>query len=252
MEVVGSADEASGEYREMLIRLMTRQLYAETATAEVFGRSIQLAPTWAEKRRQAQFANEEATHSQTLVKLLEDLGEEPEELIASRPPSSEFWGLAFDDWLDVAVFNFTVDRAGSHQIMEYRQSSYEPWARSMGYVLEDEEEHYGSGLKAVHDLCADPTVRAIFQQIFDHLLPITIRRAFGRPESDDNEFCLRTGLKRASTYDVQARYLEEMCGFMEPAGLTFPSSVAFDNAGVLLGEEAARVVASLQRDGVPS
>ena len=37
--------DASGDYRDMLVRLMTRQLYAETATAEVFGRSIGAAPT---------------------------------------------------------------------------------------------------------------------------------------------------------------------------------------------------------------
>ena len=44
-----SAAEVSGDYRDMLVRLMTRQLWAETATAEVFGQSISCAPTRNEK-----------------------------------------------------------------------------------------------------------------------------------------------------------------------------------------------------------
>ena len=51
--IVKSARDATGEYRDMLIRLMTRQFYAETATAEVFGRSIGCAPTLREKFIQA-------------------------------------------------------------------------------------------------------------------------------------------------------------------------------------------------------
>ena len=43
-ESINTPAEATGEYREMLIRLMTRQIYAETATAEVFGRAITAPP----------------------------------------------------------------------------------------------------------------------------------------------------------------------------------------------------------------
>ena len=137
--------EAHGAYRDMLIRLMSRQLYAETATVEVFGKAVAVAPDWNEKYLAAHFSAEEARHSQGLIDLLRDLGENPERIIAERPNAAEFWGLDLDNWLDIAVFNFTVDRAGSHQIMEYRQSSYEPWGQSQEVVLEDEEEHYDNG-----------------------------------------------------------------------------------------------------------
>ena len=50
--------DAKGEYREMLIRLMTRQIYAETATAEVFGRAISAAPNWQEKELAKNCANQ--------------------------------------------------------------------------------------------------------------------------------------------------------------------------------------------------
>ncbi len=63
---IRTPQEAQGEYRDMLLRLMTRQFYAETATAEVFGRSIGCAPTLREKFMAAEFAEEEAEHSERL------------------------------------------------------------------------------------------------------------------------------------------------------------------------------------------
>jgi 1,2-phenylacetyl-CoA epoxidase catalytic subunit len=133
--IVRTPQEATGDYRDMLLRLMTRQFYAETATAEVFGRSIGCAPTLREKLLAASFAEEEAEHSLRLCRLFEDLGVDPETVHRSRPSAAQFWSLDLDNWIHIAVFNFTVDRAGSQQIMEYRGSSYLPWAEQMGRVF---------------------------------------------------------------------------------------------------------------------
>jgi len=238
--------EASGEYRDMLVRLMTRQLYAETATAEVFGRSIGAAPTWREKHLAAEFALEEAQHSQMLCDLLTDLGEDPEDIIANRPAAANFWSLDLDDWLHIAVFNFTVDRAGSQQIMEYRESSYRPWAEKMGVVLEDEEEHYENGVDNLREFAADRERLAKFQAVYNGMLPVTLKRAFGRPHGPDNDFCLRTGLKRNSTEGVINRYLDEMRGYMAPVGLKFPPLETFVAENVELMPSTRDILASLQ------
>jgi len=241
-----TAAEARGEYRDMLLRLMTRQLYAETATAEVFGRSIGVAPTWREKHLAAEFAFEEAQHSQMLCNLLTDLGEDPENLIANRPPAASFWSVDLDNWLSIAVFNFTVDRAGSQQIMEYRESSYLPWAEKMVVVLEDEEEHYENGVENLREFSSVPEQLAKFQSVYNDMLPVTLKRAFGRPDGPDNEFCLRTGLKRHSTEDVINRYLTEMRSYMDPVGLKFPPLERFAVENVELLSSTREILASLQ------
>jgi len=243
---VRTPPEATGEYRDMLVRLMTRQLYAETATAEVFGRSIGAAPVWREKHLAAEFALEEAQHSQMLYDLLEELGEDPDAIIASRPAATAFWDIDLDDWLHIAVFNFTVDRAGSHQIMEYRQSSYRPWAEKMGVVLADEEEHYDNGVENLRQFATDPQKFAEFQALFNRMLPVTVKRAFGRPSGDDNEFCLRHGLKRHSTEQVVNRYLDEMRGYMTEVGLKFPSMSAFEAVGAELRPSTQEILRSVQ------
>jgi 1,2-phenylacetyl-CoA epoxidase catalytic subunit len=243
---IGSPDEASGAYRDMLVRLIVRQLYAETATAEVFGRSIAAAPNWREKYTAAEFTFEEARHSQTLCDLLDDLGEDAEAIIAERPDAATFWHLDLDNWVHIAVFNFTVDRAGSQQIMEYQQSSYRPWAIKMDEVLADEEEHYDNGVENLRQFAKDPERLAEFQEVFNELLPNAVKRAFGRPAGPDNEFCLKTGLKRHTTEQIVNRYLEEMKGYMVETGLKFPPLSFFEELGVEMKPSTRDIFLSLQ------
>lgn len=242
-----NSQDVSGDYRDMLVRLMTRQIYAETATAEVFGRAITAAPNWREKELAAEFAAEEARHSRGLYDLLEDLGEDPERIIAGRPDAAAFWGLDLDNWLDIAVFNFTVDRAGSHQIMEYRQSSYVPWADSQEEVLADEEDHYDNGVENLKEFARDPGKLAEFQEVFDRVLPNCVKRAFGRLEGPDNDYCLEHGLKRNTTEAIVNRYLEEMSGHMQGTGLKFPPLSAFEAIGCELADSSKEILLSLQR-----
>ena len=244
--LVRSPAEAAGDYRDMLLRLMTRQFYAETATAEVFGRAIGCAPSLREKLLAAEFASEEADHSERLCTLFRGLGLDPEDVHRARPPAAQFWSLDLDSWLHIAVFNFTVDRAGSHQIMEYRDSSYLPWAEEMAAVLADEEGHYGNGVDNLRDFARDPAAFAEFQRVFCGLLPVTVKRAFGRPLGADNEYCVAVGLKRHTTEEIVNRYLEEMLGPMRECGLKFPPLSAFEAIGADLLPSTRAILLSNQ------
>jgi len=244
--MVKSAEEARGPYRDMLVRLMTRQFYAETATAEVFGRSIACAPSLREKFLAAEFAREEADHAERLCRLLEGLGVDPEAVHRARPAAAAFWSLDLDSWLDIAVFNFTVDRAGSHQIMEYRDSSYLPWALEMGAVLADEEGHYGNGVENLREFARDKALFAEFQRVYALMLPVTVKRAFGRPASADNDYCVAVGLKRHTTEEVVNNYLSEMLDYMRECGLKFPPLADFAAAGAELLPSTRAIILSNQ------
>jgi 1,2-phenylacetyl-CoA epoxidase catalytic subunit len=239
-------EDATGAYRDMLVRLMTRQFYAETATAEVFGRSIGCAPSLREKFLAAEFAREEADHSERLCRLFRDLGIDPEKVHAQRPSAAQFWSLDLDNWVHIAVFNFTVDRAGSHQIMEYRDSSYLPWAEQMAAVLADEEGHYENGVDSLRQFTRDPAIFAEFQRAYTDMLPVTVKRAFGRPLGADNDYCVEVGLKRHTTEQVVNRYLEEMLFYMRPCRLRFPPLSAFGKVGAELLPSTREILLSNQ------
>jgi len=243
---VRTPHEAKGEYRDMLLRLLTRQFYAETATAEVFGRSIGCAPSLREKFLAAEFAREEADHSERLCRLFRDLGVDPESVHKARPPAAQFWSPDLDNWMQIAVFNFTVDRAGSHQIMEYRDSSYLPWAEEMHAVLADEEGHYENGVENLREFARDREVFAQFQLVYRDLLPVTVKRAFGRPAGADNDYCVAVGLKRRTTEQVVNRYLTEMLGYMRECGLKFPPLGAFAASGAELLSSTREIILSNQ------
>ena len=243
---IRGAEQATGDYRDMLVRLLTRQLYAETATAEVFGRSIQVAPTWRDKYLAAEFAFEEATHSQMVADLLEDLGQDSEAILAERPDMMSFWGIDVDNWVHIACFNFTVDRAGSHQIMEYEKSSYVPWAEKMVEVLADEEGHYDNGVESLRQFANDEENFGEFQRVFNDLLPNTIKAAFGRPLGPDNDFCLAHGLKRNTSEEVLNRYLTEMKGYMVETALKFPTVAHLEAKGAILPDSSKDIINSLQ------
>jgi 1,2-phenylacetyl-CoA epoxidase catalytic subunit len=231
---IASREEMDAAYRAMVIRLMTRQFLAEMATCEVFGKCIQLAPTWRERARLAQFAAEEAEHSQSVAVLLEDLGVPVDDLLRKRGRAAEFFGVAGElaEWVDAVAFNFVVDRAGSYQLMTYRGNSYHPWARTMEKILSEEEDHQSHGTLELRRLCADPTNKARAQLYIDRILPETMKRAFGRPNREANEYCLRTGLKTRTTEDIQRAYLEEMTGLCRECGLSAPD---LRGTGLLLG-----------------
>ena len=157
-----------------------------------------------------------------------------------------YWNLDLDNWLEIAVFNFTVDRAGSHQIMEYRESSYVPWADSQEEVLADEEDHYDNGVENLKQFAKDPEKLRQFQEVFNRVLPNCVKRAFGRLAGPENEFCLKTGLKRNRTEDIVNRYLTEMRGHMEGTGLTFPPLSAFEAIKCDLADSSRKILESLQ------
>ena len=104
-------------------------------------------------------------------------------------------------------------------------------------VLEDEEDHYDNGVENLKQFAKDPAKLAEFQEVFDRVMPNCVKRAFGRLEGPDNDFCLEHGLKRHKTEEIVNRYLEEMRGHMEGTGLMFPPMSAFEaiNCGFLVG-----------------
>ena len=130
--------------------------------------------------------------------------------------------------------------------MEYLDSSYRPWAEEMVVVLADEEEHYDSGVENLRRFARCPDTLAEFQEVFDEMLPNAVKRAFGRPGGADNEFCLKTGLKRHTTEEVVNRYLDEMKGYMLETGLKFPALSQFEKLGAELSPSTSEILRSVQ------
>jgi hypothetical protein len=78
------------------------------------------------------------------------------------------------------------------------------------------------------------------------MLPVTVKRAFGRPTGADNDYCIKVGLKRHTTEQVVNRYLDEMLGYMRECSLKFPPLAAFDKIGAELLPSTRAIILSNQ------
>lgn len=240
-KIDGIPADMTPEYRDMAVRLMIRQLFAESATCELFGRAIGLAPTWRDEVQQARFAKEEAEHVAYIADVLEALDVDVDALLERRGAATSFFGLGaggLDSWTAVIAFNLYGDRAGSHQIRAYLDNSLPAWGAKMRLVLADEAHHQGYGDREAVRVCQDSGTRAEMQAIIDASMPITVKRAFGRLESDENRYCLEVGLKvkGLDTAQVQYNYFKSLQPVMEKAGLRWP---AFAAHGVELAPRVA-------------
>lgn len=233
-------DSMPADYRHMAIRLLKRQFLAESATAELFGSSIRLGPTWRDRTQQAEFTEEEADHVRICAELLESLGADVDEILAQRGNAGEFFGVpatGFRSWVEVVAFNLIGDRAGTAQIQAYHKNSLGPWGEQVAKILRDEARHQRYGADQSILVCKNPEHRREMQTIIDAILPATVKRAFGRRLGEENRYCLEVGLKSMSTDEVQMRYFDSLAPIMKEAGLTFPS---FEKQGVELAPEVKR------------
>ena len=125
-------------------------------------------------------------------------------------------------------------------------SSYVPWASEMDEVLADEEGHYGNGVENLREFARDEEIFAEFQRIYLGMLPVTVKRAFGRPSGADNDYCVAVGLKQHTTEQVVNRYVNEMLGYMRECGLKFPPLSTFEKIGAELMPSTRAIILSNQ------
>ncbi len=144
--------------------------------------------------------------------------------MAERQSGMKFFGVSeeLNDWTEVVVFSFCADRAGSHQLMEYRGNSYAPWAKTMDKILAEEEVHQAIGNQQFERICQTPEGRARAQRYLENILPVVVKRAFGRINVEANRYCIEHGLKTRRADEVQSSYFAEVRALLDQCGLQFP------------------------------
>ena len=210
-------------YREMLTRLICRQLMAEYRAMLVYTRAVELAPSWDTKALIAGIGSEEGRHTVLLAHLAEGLGIEPQayldEYFNKHPIEYH------TSWLQVVARLFLGDRAAVYQLTSYKGNSYAPWAAALESIIEDEAGdggHMDRGEALVASVCADPAAKEEFQGILNHMLPYGLR-LLGNPENTaENDYCLQVGLKTKSSGQVQEDYVFQLAKTMKFRGLKLP------------------------------
>jgi benzoyl-CoA 2,3-dioxygenase component B len=152
--------EAPGEYRAMLRRLVTVQGDTEPASVEQQRRLGATAPSLYDLRNLFQVNVEEARHLWAMVYLLQkyfgrDGREEAEDLLRRRsgdrdsPRLLGAFNEATPDWLAFFMFTFFTDRDGKMQLHALAQSGFDPLSRTCRFMLTEEAHHMFIGQSGV-------------------------------------------------------------------------------------------------------
>jgi ring-1,2-phenylacetyl-CoA epoxidase subunit PaaA len=225
----------SSEYRQRIVRILTRHGLIESTGGPYFFDMIRFAPDPRAAEALAHVATEELGHGRMLLECLEPFGVDHRALfhqhigrsasermaeVALAPPEAN----SAASWTDVLAITMLIDPAGILVVGARVLSNYGPLARASALTLIEEREHAAFWERWGRDVLADPGGRAELQRSIDRIFPIALG-TLGRPESDSPDFALerRLGLWSIDPAELQ-RTLRAMLEItLPPLGLRLPA-----------------------------
>lgn len=215
-------EEMDQAYFDTLVRMIRSQGYRELAAATVFAKALDLVPTIGFKKKIVQHVHEEMEHFEVCCHLFEELGAGDLDEVCTAILREKAPVPPIESFLELGVAQFLYDRASAFQLREYENSSFDPYCRVVGKILDEEEGHESFGAEIMIDRARDPEQRARMQEHFNKWLAVSLR-SFGRPGTDGNRYAVSVGLKTRDSAAVAQDYLDSLKTVMRIAGLAFPS-----------------------------
>ncbi|MHC4958424.1 MAG: Phenylacetic acid catabolic protein [Planctomycetota bacterium] len=219
---IRTRSEMDQRYYDVLVQMIRSQGYRELAAATVFAGALRLVPSLAFKKKVSQHIEEELEHFEVCCRLYEELDAGDLDAICSGLVASGDCPIPpIGSFLELGVAQFLYDRASAFQLREYENSSFDPYCRVIGKILEEEEGHESFGAEVMIEHCKDPANLPATQEAFERWLAVSLQ-SFGRPGTAGNEYAISVGLKTRDSAHVAQEYLDTLKPTMRLCGLRFP------------------------------
>ncbi|HUP19013.1 MAG TPA: Phenylacetic acid catabolic protein [Gemmatimonadota bacterium] len=185
--IVETMDDMTPGYMKALKTQMLVQGDTELMSAPAYYMAAKDAPTISSRIAVSAVIQDELGHANIAYRLLEDLGEDKEQLVFGRAPN-EFknpygFDQALENWAEMAVANGFFDRAGIVLLSDVHQNtSYGPLKRALVKVDKEEYFHLRHGESWMRRLSkAGGEVKELLQKAVDWMFPTSIEW-FGLPD----------------------------------------------------------------------
>ena len=231
LRTIRNRDEMSQRYYDTVTQMIRSQAYRELAAAAVFAEALLLGPSLAFKKKVVQHVAEETEHYEVCCELYSELGCGDLDEICTRRLREEQPIPRIGSFLELGVAQLLYDRASAFQLQEYENSTFDPYCRIVGKILEEEEGHESFGAEILIQHCRSAEVRTEAQEFFDRWLAVSLR-SFGRPGSEGNRYAISVGLKTRDSAAVMQDYLDSLKSTMRLCGLHFPTRETLSGLGV--------------------
>jgi len=148
--MVESPEDMDETYKKALKQTLTIVGDTELLSVPPLLTVYKEAPTLNYKITALAVMQDEIGHAHIAYRLLEDLGEDKNELLYERKPNRWKNPYAFDfklnNWIELGVFNGLFDRAGYTLLGDaFENTSYGPWKRALVKVDKEELFHLRNG-----------------------------------------------------------------------------------------------------------
>lgn len=187
-DLIESTAEMTPEYLRELKHTLLVSGDTELISAPAYYLAAQRAPSINAFMTGIAIIQDELAHAHIAYHILEELGDDQEQLIFSRDPKSFRYPYAFDvpleTWTELIVANLFYDQAGFCLLGDiHAECSYGPWKRGLNKVMLEENFHLRNGRTWAKRMAqAGGATRAELQRAASWMFPLTVEW-FGLPDN---------------------------------------------------------------------
>ncbi|WP_412895097.1 Phenylacetic acid catabolic protein [Bacillus sp. 1P02SD] len=171
---------------------------------------------------------DEIGHAHIAYRLLEDLGEDVDEMLYRRPANRWKNPYAFDfkldNWVELGVFNGLFDRSGYTLLGDaYEHTSYGPWKRALVKVDKEELFHLRNGEIIMRNAMKKPETAKQVQEAVDWMFLMALE-FFGVADNLKSRSAqLDYRLKGRTNDELRQKWLSTAVPFCESIGIKVPA-----------------------------
>lgn len=242
-EKIEADDWMPDDYRQQLVRLISMHAVSEIMGALPEKEWVPRAPTLYRKLAITAKVQDEIGHGQLLIRVAEDLiepwGKTREDLLTDlftgRLKFHNVFHMPAPTWADAGIIAWLVDGAAIITQGMSLSSSYAPYVRALGRIVEEEGFHIQHGESICMALAeGSPTQRLWLQESLERWWP-ALMMFFGPPEgnqlSTHQLANMAYRIRTKTNEELRQRFLTKYVPRIRSLGLIVPDpSLTFDPA----------------------
>lgn len=228
-KMVESVDEMTEGYKKALKQILLVSADTELMSAPAYYEQSLNAPSLDARASCVSVIQDELGHGHIAYRLLEDLGEDREDLIFNREPNEFRNTYGFDQHIDnfaeLVCAHGLFDRAGITLLGDiHENTSYAPWKRALTKVSKEEQFHLRHGETWMRRLAnKNESTRQKVQEAVDWMFPMALEW-FGLPDDKkrhDDQLDYR--IKGKSNDELRQDWMDRAIPFLSELDLEFPA-----------------------------
>ncbi|WP_135822270.1 1,2-phenylacetyl-CoA epoxidase subunit PaaC [Halostella litorea] len=228
-KMIESEEEMTEGYKEALKRILLVSGDTELMSAPAYYDQSLNAPSIDARASCISVIQDELGHGHIAYRLLEDLGEDREELVYGREPHEFRNTYGFDqhieNFAELVTAHGIFDRAGMVLLGDiYENTSYAPWKRALTKVEKEEQFHLRHGETWMRRLAnKNDKTHAKLQEAVDWMFPIGVEWFGMEDDKKRNTEQLDYRIKGKSNDELRQDWLSRTLPLMDELDLDVPA-----------------------------